>query len=64
LLIVRTALDVTSFYLVFGITILLLTIINGDTVGFASSGISFVPCSVKITVAVKNVKSWERQTAL
>jgi len=45
-------------------TMLLLTIRNGDTVGFASSGLAFIPCSVKITVAIKNLKSWERRTAL
>jgi len=38
-------------------TMLLLTIRNGDTVGFASSVIAFIPCSVKIPVAVKNLKS-------
>jgi hypothetical protein len=29
---------------------------NGDTVGFASSGIAFIPCSVSITVAVEHFK--------
>lgn len=56
-------LDVTSV-ICLTFTMLLPIIRNGDTVGFASNGIAFIPCCLSITVAVKRFKSWERETAL